>query len=118
MEQQNKTKKMITDGLTIAVVIGVFIAGYYAFKGADVTESGVVTQKTEIADQVVQAGVEVDNTIRNLKNLQDSVAASSVVFATPSFMSLQDLSTKISPEKVGRLDPFVPTSWKLAQKSK
>ncbi len=117
MEQQ-KTKKMITDALTIAVVIGVFITGYYVFKGADVTESGIVTQKTEIADQVVQAGVEVDTTIRNLKNLQSSVVASSVVFAAPSFMSLQDLSTKITPEKVGRPDPFVPTSWKLAQKSK
>lgn len=116
--QKEQTKKLLMDAMTLLIVVAVLVVGYFAFRSNEVTVSGIVVPKTELANQVILARTQIDTTVQNLKNLQLSVASSSVVFETPAFTSLKDFSVQIPPEAVGRPDPFVPTAWKLSQKSK
>lgn len=49
------------------------------------------------------------NIIQSLLALQ-TVTLSGTIFSDPGFKSLQDFSTTIVPESVGRADPFAPVS--------
>lgn len=116
--KKEQTKKLVMDAITAAVVLGVLVVGYFVFRSSDVTVAGIVVPKTELADQVIVVGSQIDATVASLKNLQNAVETSSAVFSASAFASLQDFSSPIAPEAVGRPDPFVPTTWKLSQKSK
>ena len=116
--QKEQSKKLFMDILTGLVIAGVFVVGYFAFRKSDVAVSDIVAPATETADQVLSAGAQVSETIKNLKDLKSSVEKSSAVFATPAFTSLQDFTVEIPAEAVGRANPFIPTAWKLSQKSK
>jgi hypothetical protein len=115
--QKQQTKKIIMDVITGVIVAGVFVVGYFAFKKNDVAPADILTLPTDIADQVVAVGSKVDGTIRDLKDLNRSVEKFSAVFKTPAFTSLQDFSATIAPETIGRPNPFLPTDWKLMQKT-
>lgn len=116
--QKEQTKKLIMDITTGLLIAGVLVVGYFAFKKNDVSVQNIIVPTTETADQVLAVGAQVSGTVQNLKDLKNAVEQSSAVFATPAFTNLQDFTTAIPSEPVGRANPFVPTTWKLSQKSK
>lgn len=106
------------DITTGVVIIGVLVGAYFAFRTNDVAIPSIVVPSTETADAVVLVGAQVASTARDLRDLNRAVEKFSDVFATPAFASLQDFTISVDPEAVGRTNPFVPTDWKLIQKSK
>lgn len=115
--QKGKTKKILIDIITGAVVIGVIVVGYFAFKSNQpVISDGIIGGPSAgIADQVVVVGAQVAGTVRDLSDLRQAVEQSVTVFNLPAFSSLQDFSAQVTPEPVGRPNPFLPTDWKLRQ---
>lgn len=110
--KQEQTKTLLVNIFTGVVVIGVFVAGYIVFIKKDSTESGVKTV-SRIAEQTSTVGAEIDNTMKDLRELSDAVARSNVFFGLPEFTNLENFSVKVPSEKIGRKNPFLPTPWKI-----
>jgi uncharacterized membrane protein YeiB len=118
--QKEQNKKIIIDVVTGIVILGVLVVGYFAFRKTSPTTTipDIVVPSTETADQVVTVGMQVSGTVKDLKDLNNSVQQFAAVFGTQAFSNLQDFSAQVPPEPVGRANPFLPTDWKLSQKSK
>lgn len=116
--QKEQIKKILIDLITASVVVAVLVIGYYVFFKKNTVSQVVVGSSTEVADQVVLVGSQIANTARSLRDLRSSVEKTSAVLSTPAFTSLQDFSVEVSPEPIGRANPFLPTDWKIVQLSK
>lgn len=115
--QKEQTKKILIDVVTGIIVVAVLYFGYNTFFKKDTVSQSIAASPAEAADQVVLVGSQIANTARSLKELRSSVEKTSAVFSMPAFASLQDFSVEVSPEPIGRANPFVPTDWKLRQLS-
>lgn len=105
--------------MTVAVVAGFLYAGYTVFLKSNEPSSTAVPELSvaKIAEETAVVGVEIDRTVRNLKDLEHAVASSKLIFDLPAFQNLQDFSVAIPEESLGRTNPFVPTAWKLKMKA-
>ncbi len=86
--------------LSIIIAFAFAIAAWYFLSGstpATVISSNQPSQSPQGTDQLVQS----------LLALQ-SVTLSGTIFSDPSFQVLKDFTTPITPEPVGRPDPFAP----------
>lgn len=119
--EQDKTKNLLINILTAAVVVGVAVAGYFVFMKTDTTSiTGVAAPATSVAvvaEETTAIGNEIDSTVRNLGDLERAVASSKVIFDLPAFKNLEDFSVEIPGDTVGRVNPFVPTVWKIKMKA-
>lgn len=115
--QQEQIKALLVNIFTGAVILGVIVAGYLVFVKKDTTIINSVTSVAKIAEQTTSIGMEIDATVRDLKDLSDAVAKSKVIFDLPAFQNLENFSVTIPKETVGRINPFVPTAWKLKMKA-
>jgi hypothetical protein len=90
-------------GIIIGVVLVLAVAAWYLMTSngsqADLTTTQTDTDLSGPGAQIVQT----------LLSLQ-AVSLDGTIFSDPAFASLQDLTTAIVPEPVGRPDPFAPIS--------
>lgn len=88
-------------------VAGIAIAGlvwYGFFSGSSSSDQVLTTASTDgVADSLDQGLV---NTLLTLR----AITLSGSIFSEPVFQELQDFSTEIVPEPVGRPNPFAPLS--------
>lgn len=116
---QEQIKNLLVNIATGAIVVGIIFAGYFVFKSKQpvVVSDGVnISPETNAAETVV-IGVEIARTVMGLQDLKNSVESSATVFGMPAFKNLQDFSVAVPPEAIGRIDPFVPTDWKIRAKA-
>lgn len=115
--QQEKIKTLLVNILTAVVVVGVVVTGYFVFTKTDavstVGSSAPVTAVAVVAQETAAIGNEIDNTVRDLGGLERAVASSVVIFDLPAFKNLENFSVTVSPENLGRANPFTPTTWKI-----
>ncbi|MDO8603894.1 MAG: hypothetical protein Q7K40_00545 [bacterium] len=111
--KNEKTKNLLINILTFTIVTGVLIAGYYVFtKGkGTVIESAVSTSK--IAEETASIGADVEATKKDLKALSKDVEGATILFELPEFKNLQNFTVEVPTESLSRINPFVPTAWKL-----
>lgn len=114
---QEQIKALVVNIFTGAIIVGVFVAGYLVFfKKNDETVTSVASV-ARIAEQTASIGVEIDATLKDLKELSDAVSRSKVFFDMPSFRNLENFTVAVPKEEIGRDNPFLPTVWKLKMKS-
>ncbi|HEY4516780.1 MAG TPA: hypothetical protein VJG64_02440 [Candidatus Paceibacterota bacterium] len=87
----------------VAVVIVILVAGvaWYMLSGTS-SDDSVLTSETET---VAPAGAQ--DLLDSLLALR-SVSLDGTIFTNPAFQILRDLTTPITPEPVGRPNPFAP----------
>lgn len=112
---QEQTKNLLINIVTVLVIVGILVEGYFVFKGKQVVGPGetAVAPSAENATEIVVIGSEIARTVTDLQDLKRSVEGSATVFSMPEFKNLQDFSTSIPSEVVGRTNPFITTDWKL-----
>lgn len=94
--------------IVIGAIIVLFVAVWYGLSSsggaAPVLETGAVgntgSPTADSADQQLVA------TLLSLR----AVTLSGTIFTDPAFQSLKDFSTAITPEPIGRPNPFAPLS--------
>jgi len=114
--QQDKSKTLLVNILTAVVVVGVAGAAYFVFTKTDATVVGTgapISSVAAVAEETTLIGSQIDYTVRELRDLERAVASSTVIFGLSSFRNLQDFSVAIPSENLGRVNPFVPTPWKI-----
>lgn len=119
--QKEQTSSLLVNILTGAVVIGVLVVAFIVFTKKDTTvttDAGVQSVSiAEVAQETALIGYEIDSTVRDLGELERSVASSKVIFDMPAFKNLQNYTVAVPSEPVGRTNPFVPTAWKVNMKA-
>ena len=98
MNQQQPQSKMKTYGIIVAVVL-VFVLVYFYMSG------GTPASSTLIAGNSFGA---VGSSELSLLNQVRSLKIDTALFTDPAFRSLIDYSVAITPENVGRPNPFAP----------
>jgi hypothetical protein len=84
--------------LTVAVLI-VAAGGYWYFSGSEDVPLTAIISKNDSQAQ-----------FQTLVSELKPVSFNTNIFSQPTFMSLVDLKTDVTPETVGRLDPFAPVA--------
>lgn len=115
--QQEQIKALLVNIFTGAVIVGVFVVGYFVIFKKDTEVVTSVASVARIAEQTASIGVEIDATVKDLKELSDAVSRSKVFFDMPSFRNLENFTVAVPTEEVGRDNPFLPTVWKLKMKA-
>ena len=106
--QKEQIKTILINTLTFTVVMGIFGAGYYIYFRGPTTVIIQATSVAKIAEETALIGTEIDYTVRDLGELSSAIANSAIIFELPAFKNLQDLSTQVPAEPVGRTNPFEP----------
>lgn len=108
-----KTNSM---GVNIAITIFVFLVlylGYNSITGNPSQDGSASGEPQSATQQMVSASSqEVTQTFDELKNLNRSIVNSAALLDLPAFDQLQDNSVQVSPEPIGRDNPFAQTDWK------
>ena len=98
MNQQQPQSKIKTYGIIVAIVLA-FILVYFYMSGGTPAASTLVAGNPYGA--VGSAELSLLNQVRSLK-------IDTALFTDPAFRSLVDFSVAITPENVGRPNPFAP----------
>ncbi|HAS84944.1 MAG TPA: hypothetical protein DCS23_02650 [Candidatus Yonathbacteria bacterium] len=114
--QQEQIKALIVNIFTGAVIVGVFVAGYFIIFKKDTEVVTSVQSIARIAEQTASIGIEIDATVKDLAELSDAISRSKVFFDMPAFSNLENFTVAVPSEGVGRTNPFLPTAWKLKMK--
>ncbi len=88
----------------LAIIITVVLAGvaWYMLSGSSSPSAPVLS-----TEQPTQAPAGASDLVQSLLVLR-AVTLSGTIFSNPAFQALQDFTTPIIPEPVGRPDPFAP----------
>ena len=115
--KKDQINKILINIVTVGLGLGVIVFGYFSFISKDSVVKDSVAVVADIAVQTTSIGADIDNTVRVLNDLSRAVALSTAIFELPTFKSLQNFTVPVSAEPVGRLNPFVPTEWKLKMRA-
>lgn len=115
--QQEQIKALLVNIFTGAVIVGVFIVGYFVIFKKDTEVVTSVASVARIAEQTASIGVEIDATLKDLRELTDAVSRSKVFFDMPAFSNLENFTVVVPKEEIGRDNPFLPTVWKIKMKA-
>jgi hypothetical protein len=87
---------------TILIIVATLIvaAGGYWYLSSGNTEDLPLTTTTSVNESQAQ--------FQTLVSQLRPISFNTNIFSQPAFMSLVDLKTEVTPETVGRLDPFAP----------
>lgn len=113
--QSQQTKKIIINIVTGVLVVGILGSGYWVLTKDRVVETGEEAAVSTMSGdtQVVQIGIEIARTRKDLEDLRQSVSSAKNIFNMPSFKNLEDLSIVILPERIiKRENPFATVTWK------
>lgn len=91
---------MKTNPVTLIIVTLVVAAGAYWFTSTGKGEQPALT--TSSSQNAAQTQFQV--LVSELK----PISFNSAIFSDPNFMSLVDITTPVTPETPGRIDPFAP----------
>ena len=100
MKPQPTQSKLKTYG-TIAIVVLVFVLVYFYVSGGSPSSSTLTQGSGDGA---------IGSSELSLLNQVNSLKIDTTLFSDPAFLSLQDYSVAITPENVGRPNPFAPLS--------
>lgn len=102
---------ILSSNKIVVAAAALIIAGalWYGFSG---TSSNAPVLGTQSADTAVND--EDKDLVAKLLQLR-SVTLTGTIFASPVFHGLQDFSTDITQEPVGRVDPFSPLPASISQ---
>lgn len=112
---QPETKSLIMNIVTGALVLIVVIVGYFVFVRNKEVVSEIVAP-SEVTDETIMVGTEINKTFKDLDELKVAVEHTREMLDLPEFKTLNDFSVAIPVEKVGRVNPFIPASWKAVKK--
>ena len=115
--QQEQIKTLIVNIFTGAVVVGVFVVGYFVLFKKETEVVTSIQSVARIAEQTASIGVEIDATVKDLTELSDAISRSKVFFEWPAFSNLENFTVTVPSEEIGRVNPFLPTVWKLKMKA-
>lgn len=87
--------------LSLVIVVVAVVAAWYFLAG-----SGTPTPVLS-TEALSQAPAGTENLVQSLLALR-TVSLDGTIFSNPAFQTLQDFTTPITPEPVGRSDPFQP----------
>lgn len=109
------TKELIINSsIGLLVLIALFFAYFIFMQEGDNTVKQAFTRVKDVATgEAVVSGVQVANTITEIRELKNAVVSTTLLFESRAFTDLKDFSVPIPEEAVGRPNPFVPTAWKL-----
>lgn len=111
--QTPSVKRLVINIAIVIVVAGIFFAAYMFFvkeKNTSIDESVSMVQNE---NQALIIGSEISNTLKELRDLQLSIAASKNIFGMSVFKSLHDFSIAIPKENMKRENPFLVPAWKV-----
>jgi len=111
--QTENLKPVLVNVVTGVIVVGVLIVGFVVFRNTSQTTTGTTGSIGEIASETVLIGADIETTVKGLEDLTRAVESSSVIFSTPAFRNLVDFSVTVQSQPVGRMNPFLPTDWKI-----
>lgn len=100
------------DIITWAGIISVFVVGYLVFKPKSQIASPVVDPAVAIAARTEAIGADIGRAVAGMKELTQAVNDSLSIFDEPIFQKLEDFSLTLTPETVGRDNPFEQAAWK------
>lgn len=115
--EQSQTKTILVNILTGGIIIGVIIVGYYVLVKKNLPKLQESNTVAQIADETTLIRTEIDETVKDLKDLDRAVASSTIIFELPEFIHLEDFTARVPVEAIGRKNPFLPTAWKLRIKA-
>lgn len=93
--------KISANRILIIVLLIVVVVGYYMFRGSG--EESLTTTSTSAGPPTVGQELVIElNRLKALKNINNEI------FSDPVFGSLVDFSRPISPQPLGRSNPFAP----------
>lgn len=90
-------------GIIIGVAIVIAGALWFFFSSSGGSQGSITTTET---DDASGPGAQI---LQSLLSLQ-AISLNTAIFSDPAFATLQDLTTAIVSEPVGRTDPFAPIS--------
>lgn len=104
-----KIPKKLIGGLIGIVII---LAGAYLLLGGSVDSGGSLeTSTSSVSEQAMAVGnVDTSEVVDQLNSLQ-SISIDPDFFNSQAFLSLEDFGVTISPQEVGRENPFIPPSY-------
>lgn len=118
--EREQTKNILVNILTVAIALGVLIAGYIVFikkDSAGTSSTPSAPSVAKIAEETAFIGTEIDYTLRDLGDLERAVASSSIIFDLPAFKNLQDFTITVPSEAIGRPNPFIVPDWKIKMRA-
>lgn len=96
MKKQGLIKKIGVPALILAVIV----AGYFLFIKGDVSFEAPIPLDPEV--------LRVEREVLSLLNDLNRIDLEGNIFSSPIFHSLVDYSVELTPEPVGRENPFAP----------
>ena len=90
----------LTPTIIIFAVIIAMVVGYIYMKNVG---TGATTQPLTASSINSTA-----SKFQNITNKLSSISFDTSIFSDPRFMALQDITTPVAQESVGRTDPFAP----------
>ncbi len=90
--------------LSLVLLVVLIGAAWWGFTSTNAPSSVVSTDAIGAATGTQDAAI-----VSTLLQLQ-AVALSGTIFSDPGFLSLQDFTTQVVTEPVGRTNPFAPTN--------
>ena len=112
---QPRTKSLIINTITGALVIGIVIAGYIVFVKNKKTVAEIVAP-SETIDKTIMMGIEINKTFKDIDELKAAVEGARAMIGSPVFQTLKDFSIVVPAEEFGRENPFIPANWKTNNK--
>lgn len=89
-----------TPAASLIIVTLIIVAGAYWYTTSGVGEQPALTTSSSL--NALQTRFQV------LVSELQPISFNSAIFSDPGFMSLVDITTPVTPETPGRLDPFAP----------
>jgi len=93
-------KNFFQNNKNILITVIILIIGFYIFKYF----KGATSPAESLDSSVVSAGRDVVDLSNSIKN----ATLDSSLFSIPTYKALQDFSTEITLQPIGRVNPFSP----------
>lgn len=101
----NKTISSKKNIIVAVLVVLVLVTGYFYFSGGTPSSDTGLLEVAQTSEATVVAA-----RVLSLLNQIKSLNIDTSIFSDPAYQTLRDYSVVISPQNVGRANPFAPLS--------
>ncbi len=95
----NNNQSFTTSIVTVVAIIAVLVLGYFYLTGTSATEQPLTTSSV-----LSVSGIRV----QSLSSQLTSLTFDTSILSDTRFVALKDIATPITPQSIGRSDPFAP----------